>query len=149
MKTRHTAALAIALSFSLGHLGARAQEASPPPAPALSPRVAQLTVTTLKPGLLARHQLTLRGFTQQKPAGGYQWKFESTVRLPAAGEKGLVRIKATGSADGSAPLFKGIPSDFVVEEKIDVAELKDKHGDFDVEVVDGAGALVFQTTVHT
>jgi hypothetical protein len=158
MTTRRSVALAaFALTLSIGQLQAQAGEPTaapmPPSQPAQppAPRVAQLKVTSLKPGLMARHQLTLRGFTQQKPVGGYQWKFEPSVRLPAAGEKkGFVQIKATGTADGSAPLVKGMPpSDFIVEEKIEVPDLKDKHGDFDVEVVDGAGAVIFQTTIHT
>lgn len=116
-----------------------------------APRIAKLKVVSLKPALTARNKLTLRGFTDQKPASGYQWTIEPKVRFPAEGEKkGVVQIKIVGTADASSPLVKGMPpTDFQVEHKIELKELEGKKGEFDVEVVDGAGESLFQTSIKT
>jgi len=109
-------------------------------------QVAKLKVQSVKPGLTERHVLTVRGFTQQLPKGGYTWTMEAAVRAPEGQTRGLIRIKMVGTADASAALAKGVPNDFVVTQKVELKDWKDKHGDFDVEVVDGDGATLFNGT---
>ncbi|MEW5740032.1 MAG: hypothetical protein AB1938_13955 [Myxococcota bacterium] len=95
-----------------------------------------------------RNVLTVRGFTAQKPVGGYEWTIEATVRAPAAGEtKGAIQLKMVGTADGAAAFIRGVPADFVVSEKVELVEWKDKHGDCDLVVVDGQGAELFRGSV--
>ncbi len=147
--------LALSVSLLVVQLPAFADAPSPvgtaqpgevPPPP---DRTAQLTVNSLKPGLTARHQLTLRGVTKQKPLGGYQWKIESTVRPAEGASRGAVKIMISGTAKPGAALIKGVPSDFEVDHRFEVAQLKELHGEFEVEVVDAAGALLFQTVIKT
>jgi hypothetical protein len=97
-----------------------------------------------------RHELTVRGVLQQKPTGDFTWTNVASVKFPADGEKkGTIRIQLVGKAPGSAPLIKGAPADYQVTQKIVVEELKGKHGDFDLKVVDGAEKVLFEGTVKT
>ncbi len=137
-----------------------AAPAGPPPssAPAVAPatgpvpdapvRIAQATVSSVKPMLTNRHILGIHGIVGQMPRGGFQWK--ATTAFRAEGEnKGLVQITLVGTADAATPIIRGAPADFKFNTQVEVAELKGKRGEFEVVVVDGTGAELFRGTVKT
>ena len=109
-------------------------------------RTAKVTVQSVKPLLMSRHVLSVRGVAQQMPVGGYQWKATPTFRADGA-EKGSVQIALVGTAAGSAALVKGAPDSFKVEQQVEVPELKGRKGTCDIVVVDGSGAELFRTTL--